>query len=64
MALHCFFQAALQMDEPGCPLRTDVTTLSMETKTKSKATALKMQKLTAKALVDDRAMLRSNVSCV
>lgn len=44
-------QTVLQMDAPGCLLGRDVTTLSMEKKTKLKATPLREQNLSAKASV-------------
>ena len=46
-----FPQTALQTDAPGCLLRTNVTILSTEKKTKSNATLLKEQKASALALV-------------
>ena len=44
-------QTALQMDTPGCPFKTDVTTLSTESRTKSKATLLREQNPSAKVPV-------------
>lgn len=44
-------QTALQTDAPGCRLKTNVTTSSMEKKTRSKATLLREQKPSARDLV-------------
>lgn len=56
-----FPQTALQTDAPGCHLEANVTTLSMVTKTKSKATPLREPKPSAEDLVSEPVNFQFNL---